>query len=151
MTKTVDDVRAAIELAISTEMAKLPSYPVSYLNTSFSPPNNTPWVEVVILFGDSGYATLLSPGPGFDRISGAVSINVYTPAGTGAGSNNVIAERLKRLFNRAKFAGITFDPVSGPSRASASNKESGGVSASTSLAAAYYQTQMTVTFDAFVD
>jgi hypothetical protein len=42
MTSTYNDIRAAIEERIATELAKSPVYPVSYQNIPFTPPNNTP-------------------------------------------------------------------------------------------------------------
>jgi hypothetical protein len=60
MSSTYNDVRAAIEGRIATELALAPAYPVSYQNVPFSPPNNTPWVQVFIRFGDNNYATLTS-------------------------------------------------------------------------------------------
>ena len=40
MSSTFNDVRAAIEGRIATEMALNPAYPVSYQNAPFTPPNN---------------------------------------------------------------------------------------------------------------
>jgi hypothetical protein len=42
MTATYNDIRAAIEVRIATQMAIAPVYPVSYQNVPFTPPNNTP-------------------------------------------------------------------------------------------------------------
>jgi hypothetical protein len=41
MTSTYNDIRAAIEGRIATEMALSPVYPVSYQNIPFTPPNNS--------------------------------------------------------------------------------------------------------------
>jgi hypothetical protein len=41
MTATYNDIRAAIEGRIATQMAIAPVYPVSYQNVPFTPPNNT--------------------------------------------------------------------------------------------------------------
>ena len=46
MTSTYNDIRAAIEGRIATEMALSPSYPVAYQNVPFTPPNNLPWLQV---------------------------------------------------------------------------------------------------------
>ena len=48
MSSTYNDVRAAIESRIATEMALAPSYPVAYPNVPFTPPNNLPYVEPVL-------------------------------------------------------------------------------------------------------
>jgi hypothetical protein len=140
MSSTYNDVRAAIEGRIATEMAINPAYPVSYQNVPFSPPNNTPWLQVFIRFGDNAYATLLpTGGVGFNRQNGTLVVNVFTPVGVGAGANFTIAERIKDLFDRRTVSGIIFDAASGPAQVTPASPEP------------YYQTQMTITFEAYVD
>lgn len=140
MSSSYNDVRAAIEGRIATQMALSPVYPVSYQNVPFTPPNNAPWVQVFIRFGDNNYATLLPTGSaGFNRQTGTLVINVYTPQGQGAASNFTIAERLKDLFDRVKLSGIIFDAASGPAQVTPAAPE------------AYYQTQVTITFEAYLD
>lgn len=151
MSSTINDVRKAIETAFSVELAKSPAYPVSFPNVPFTPPSDGIWLLLEIQFGDSAYATLLEPTPGFNRQTGAMVISIFTPVGVGSGPNYTIVERVKKLFDRAKFAGIIFDAMSGPSRQTAVVGETGRVNASDALSAAYFQTQMTVTFDAFLD
>jgi hypothetical protein len=135
MSSTYNDVRAAIEGRIATQMAASPAYPVSYQNVPFTPPNNTPWVQVFIRFGDNNYATLRS----FNRQTGTLVINVFTPVGVGTGANFTIAERLKDLFDRVKLSSIIFDAASGPAQVTPAAPE------------AYYQTQITITFEAYLD
>lgn len=140
MSSTYNDVRAAIEGRIATEMALAPSYPVSYQNVPYTPPNNTPWLQVFIRFGDNAYATLQPIGSGgFNRQNGTLVVNIYTPIGVGAGANFTIAERIKDLFDRAKFSTIIFDAASGPAQVIPSSPEP------------YYQTQLTATFEAYLD
>lgn len=139
MTSTYNDVRAAIESRIAAEMAKSPTYPVSYQNVSFTPPNNAPWLQAFIRFGDNAYATLLEPTPGFNRQNGVLTINVFTPIGAGTSANFAIAERIKDLFDRRTVSQIIFDAASGPAQVTPAAPE------------AYYQTQLTVTFQAYVD
>jgi hypothetical protein len=140
MSSTYNDVRAAIEGRIAAEMAVAPVYPVSYQNVPFTPPNNTPWVQVFIRFGDNNYATLLPTGSaGFNRQTGTLVVNVYTPIGAGAAANFTIAERLKDLFDRVKLSSIIFDAASGPAQVTPAAPE------------AYYQTQLTITFEAYLD
>jgi hypothetical protein len=140
MSSTYNDVRAAIEGRIATEMALNPAYPVSYQNVPFNPPNNTPWLQVFIRFGDNAYATLLPIGSsGFNRQNGTLVVNVFTPVGLGAGANFTIAERVKDLFDRRTVSGIIFDAASGPAQVTPASPEP------------YYQTQMTITFEAYVD
>jgi len=139
MSSTLNDVRAAIEARIATQMAVAPVYPVSYENVPFTPPNNSPWIQAAIRFGDNAYATLLGPSTGFNRQNGTLVINVFTPAGSGTGANLTIAERIKDLFDRAKFSGIIFDAASGPAQVTPASPEP------------FYQTQLTATFEAYLD
>ena len=139
MSSTYNDVRAAIEGRIATQMAISPAYPVSYQNVPFTPPNNAPWVQVFIRFGDNNYATLLPTGTGFNRQTGTLVVNTFTPVGNGAAANFTIAERIKDLFDRAKFSSIIFDAASGPAQITPAAPEP------------YYQTQLTATFEAYLD
>jgi len=140
MSSTYNNIRAAIEGRIATEMALNPVYPVSYQNVPFTQPNNTPWIQTFLRFGDNAYATLLpTGGVGFNRQNGTLVVNVFTPVGVGAAANFTIAERIKDLFDRAKFSSIIFDPASGPSQVTPASPEP------------YYQTQLTATFEAYVD
>ena len=139
MTSTYNDIRAAIEGRIATELAATPAYPVSYQNVPFTPPNNTPWLQVFLRLGDNTYATLREPTPGFNRQNGLVLVNVFTPIGNGVAANLTIAERVKDLFDRQTVSGIIFDAASGPAHVTPATPEP------------YYQTQLTITFEAYVD
>jgi len=139
MTATYNDVRAAIEGRIATQMAVNPAYPVAYGNVPFTPPNNTPWVQAQLRFGDNTYATLLpTGGVGFNRQNGVLTVNVFTPIGAGAAANYTIAERLKDLFDRQTVLGIIFDAASGPNVVVPASPEP------------YFQTQLTITFEAYL-
>jgi hypothetical protein len=139
MSSTYNDVRSAIEGRIATEMATSPSYPVSYQNVSYTPPNNSTWVSVEIRFGDNNYATLLGPTPGFNRQIGALILNVHSPVGVGPGANLTVAERLKDLFDRQTVSGIIFDPANGPGQVLPASPEG------------YFQTQTIITFEAYLE
>lgn len=139
MTSTYNDIRAAIEGRVATEMAIAPVYPVSYQNVPFTPPNNTPWLQVFIRFGDNAYATLLSPATGMNRQNGVLTVNVFTPVGAGAGANFTIAERVKDLFDRQTVSQIIFDAASGPAQVTPASPEP------------YFQTQLTITFEAYLN
>lgn len=139
MKSTLNEVRAAIEGRIATEMAIAPTYPVSYQNVPYSPPNNATWLQAFIRFSDSSYATLLPLGAGFNRHNGVLTVNIFTPLGVGSGANFTIGERIKNLFDRLNLEGIHFDAVSGPAQVTSPSP------------AAYYQTQLTVTFNAYLD
>jgi len=140
MSSTLNEVRAAIEGRIATQMAIAPAYPVSYQNVPFTPPNNTPWLQVFIRFGDNAYATLLPTGNvGFNRQNGTLVVNIYTPVGVGPAANLTIAERIKDLFDRVTASGVIFDAVSGPAQVTPASPEP------------YFQTQLTITFEAYLD
>ena len=140
MSSTLNDVRAAIEGRIATEMAIAPAYPVSYQNVPYNPPNNSPWLQVFIRFGDNAYATLMpTGGVGFNRQNGVLTVNIYTPIGAGTGANLTIAERIKDLFDRQTVSGIIFDAASGPAQILPASPEP------------YYQTQLTITFEAYLE
>lgn len=139
MASTFNDVRSAIEGRVATEMALSPSYQVSYQNVPFTAPNDAPWISTAIRFGDNAYATLMAPAAGKNRQVGTVVIDVYTQVGIGAGSNFTIAERLKDLFDRQTVSGIIFDGASGPAQVLPSSPQG------------HYQTQITITFEAYLE
>ena len=140
MSSTLNEVRAAIEGRIATQMAIAPAYPVNYQNVPFTPPNNTPWLQVFIRFGDNAYATLLPTGNvGFNRQNGTLVVNIYTPVGVGPAANLTIAERIKDLFDRVTVSGVIFDAASGPAQVTPASPEP------------YFQTQLTITFEAYLD
>ena len=140
MTSTYNDIRAAIEGRIATEMALSPSYPVAYENVPFTPPNNLPWVQVKLTFGDNNYGTLQAPSVGFNRQNGLVTIGIFTPVGVGAAANYTIAERIKDLFDRQTVSSSIFDPASGPNVITPSEPES-----------AFFQTELVITFTGYLD
>ena len=140
MTSTYNDIRAAIEGRIATEMALAPSYPVAYENVPFTPPNNLPWIQAKLTFGDNNYGTLQAPSVGFNRQNGLITIGIFTPVGVGAAANYTIAERMKDLFDRQTVSSIIFDAASGPNVIIPSEPE-----------AAYFQTQLSITFEAYLD
>lgn len=139
MSSTYNDVRAAIEGRIATEMAVAPAYPVSYQNAPYVPVNNSPWLQVFIRFGDNAYATLLGPAAGMNRQNGTLTVNIFTPIGVGAAANYTIAERVKDLFDRRTVSQIIFDAASGPAQVTPAEP------------AAYFQTQLNITFEAYLN
>jgi len=139
MASSYNDVRSAIEGRISTEMAESPSYPVSYQNVPYTPPNNSTWISVSVRFGNNSYATLLGPSTGLNRQVGTLVLNVYTPVGVGPGANLTVAERLKDLFDRQIVSGIIFAAAVGPGQVLPASPEG------------YFQTQTTVTFEAYLE
>lgn len=138
MSSTYNDVRAAIEGRVATEMASSPAIPVAYANVPFTPPDSDSWIQVQIQFNDNEYLTLRGPTTGFNRQTGVVVIDIFTAIGVGTGANYTIAERVKDLFDRVTVSNITFDAASGPTVIRPAAPE------------AYFQTQLSVTFDAYL-
>jgi hypothetical protein len=139
MTSSYNDIRAAIEARVATEMAESPSYQVSFENVPFTPPNNSSWVKVQVRFGANNYATLIGPSSGSNRQTGVVVISVFSPIGVGTGANFTIAERLKDLFDRKTVSQIIFDAAEGPTFPAQASPE------------AFFQTELAITFNAFVN
>ena len=139
MTSSYNDIRAAIEARVATEMAESPSYQVSFENVPFTPPNNSSWVKVQVRFGANNYATLIGPSSGSNRQTGVVVISVFSPIGVGTGANFTIAERLKDLFDRKTVSQIVFDAAEGPTFPAQASPE------------AFFQTELAITFNAFVN
>jgi len=139
MSSTYNDVRQAIEARIAIEMAASPSYQVSYENVPFTPPNNSTWIKVQIRFGENAYATLLGPTTGSNRQAGIIVIDIFSPIGVGTGDNFTLAERLKDLFDRKIVSQIIFDAANGPAIVPTAAPES------------YFQTELTITFNAFLE
>ena len=137
MSSTYNDIRAAIEARIATEMASSPAYQVSYENVPFTPPNNSTWIKVQIRFGENAYATLLGPTTGSNRQAGIVVIGIFSPIGVGTGDNYTLAERLKDLFDRKIVSQIIFDAADGPAIVDAAPES-------------FFQTELAITFNAFV-
>jgi len=141
MTSTYNDIRAAIEGRIAAEKALSPSYPVAYQNVPFTPPNNLPWLQVFLAFGANNYLTLIGPSDGHNQQNGVLTVNTFTPVGVGSGANYTVAERIKDLFDRQTIASqITFDPASGPNIITPSSPD-----------AAFFQTQIVISFEAYVN
>jgi hypothetical protein len=130
----------SIEGRIATQMA-IARHIRSVIKTYHSRHLTTlPWLQAFIRLGDNAYATLLpTGGVGFNRQNGVLTVNVFTPIGVGAAANFTIAERVKDLFDRVRISGIIFDAASGPAQVTPAAPEP------------YYQTQLTVTFEAYVD
>ena len=123
---------------MATEMANAPVIQVAYANVPFTPPDADSWIQVQMQFNENEYFTLQAPTTGFNRQTGVVVIDIFTAIGVGTGANYTIAERVKDLFDRVTVSNITFDAASGPTVIQPGAPE------------AYFQTQLSVTFDAYL-
>ena len=135
---TINDVRAAIEARLSTEMANAPAYTVAFQNVPFTPPNNTSWIQSSITFGIHESATLQSPTSGYNKHNGELIVNVFTPQGAGSGANYTIAERIKDLFHRQTVSQIIFGDTVGPSQVSPASPQP------------FFQTELSFIFEAWL-
>lgn len=138
MTSTYNDIRAVIEKRIAAEMTNYPIYQVAYANTSFTPPNDEPWLDVQINFGDNNYFTLQAPATGTNRQSGVLVVDIFSRVGVGTATSYTIAERIKDLFDRQTVDSIIFDAATGP------NQITSGLSES------FFQVQVSISFDAYL-
>lgn len=134
---SLNTIRAAIEGRIATEFAASPVIPVAYQNVPFTPPNNSSFIQAFVGFGDQAYLTLLAPATGMNRVNGALTVNIFTPRGVGPGANLTIAQRVINLFSRLILQNINFDAANGPNAIATAAPEG------------FYQTQVTITFEAF--
>ena len=130
----LNTVRSTIESRLATELASSPSIPVVFNNVSYSPTPNSSWVQCLVNFGASEYLSLGGTSNSYNRITGVIVTNIFTPKGTGAGANFTIAKRIRDLYNRIIVSGVYFDAPIGPEVVSASPE-------------GYFQTQVRVTFE----
>jgi hypothetical protein len=129
---SLDAIRSTIEQRIATELRQAPPYPIKWANAPFDPPNNAPWVDVSILYGDDAYATIA----GFNRQNGTLVVGIYSPVGAGAATALALADRIKALFDRVTVDGIIFNAANGPATVTPSPE-------------AYNQMQLVITFEAY--
>jgi len=139
---SLNTVRSHIESRIATEFANFPAIQVAYQNVPFTPPNNASWIQSSIIWGDSGYMTILTTsargtGAGFDRRNGTLVFNIFAPRGAGPGAGLTIAQRCIDLFSRLQLENIKFDPANGPRTIEPSVPEG------------FSQTQVAITFEAY--
>jgi hypothetical protein len=130
----LNTVRSTIESRLATELASSPPIPVVFNNVSYSPTPDTSWVQCLLNFGAGEYLSLGGTSNSYNRITGVIVTNIFTPKGTGAGANFTIAKRIRDLYNRIIVSGVYFDAPIGPEVVSASPE-------------GYFQTQVRVTFE----
>ena len=135
---TINDIRAAIETRLATEMASSPSYSVAFQNVPFIPPNNSSWIQSSITFGIHEAITLQAPTTGYNKHNGELLINVFTPQGLGTGANYTIAERIKDLYHRQTVNKIIFGDTVGPSQVSPASPQP------------FFQTELSFIFEAWL-
>jgi hypothetical protein len=130
----LNTVRATIESRLATELASSPTIPVVFNNVSYAPTPNSSWVQCLLSFGANEYLSQGLTADSQNRIVGIIVVNIFTPAGVGAGANYTIGKRIRDLYNRVIVSGVYFDAPIGPEVVSASPE-------------GYFQTQVRVTFE----
>lgn len=80
-----------------------------------------PWVRLNILNGEARQASIGDPGNNLHRYAGSVMLQVFSPAGDGAGAIVEIMDRAVDAFNNVRLdnikfwvANATLLPVEGP-------------------------------------
>ena len=134
MAADLNTVRSTIESRLATELGLTPPIPVVFNNVSYSPTPNSSWVQCLLNFGTGEYLSLGGTSNSYNRITGVIVNNIFTPKGTGAGASFTIAKRIRDLYNRIIVSGVYFDAPIGPEVVSASPE-------------GYFQTQVRVTFE----
>jgi hypothetical protein len=134
MAANLNTIRATIESRLATELASSPVIPVVFNNVSYAPTPNSSWVQCLLSFGANEYLSQGLTSDSQNRIVGIIVVNIFTPAGVGAGANYTIGKRIRDLYNRVIVSGVYFDAPIGPEVVSASPE-------------GYFQTQVRVTFE----
>lgn len=129
-------VRGTIEKRLLNELSgSTPPVPIVFHNTNYTPPTNSSWCQCQVEFSTNDYLTQGGTTDSSNRITGAVTFNIYSPKGIGSADNLAICKKIRDLYNRVVVSGVYFDPVSGPE-------------VMTNLTVdAYFQTQINVTFE----
>ena len=133
----LNTVRSAIEGRLGTELASSPAIPVAYHNVPYTPTPGDSWCQCLVSFGNNDYMSMGGTSGSDNRVSGAVTINIFTAKGVGPGANFTIGERIRNLYNRITVSGVHFDPPTGPEVLSTAAPEG------------YFQTQVRMTFETF--
>jgi len=132
-------VRQTIEGRLNDELNEAPIIPVVFANQSFDPDANNSFVQCILAFGEDEFLSLGGTTDSSNRLTGAVTINIFTEQNIGAGSNYVIGKRIRDLYNRQVVSGVAFDPVIGPTLINNPVPEG------------FFQTQIRMTFEAYED
>tara|TARA_R100001082_G_scaffold111077_1_gene93224 strand:- start:5528 stop:5953 length:426 start_codon:yes stop_codon:yes gene_type:complete len=133
----LNTVRSTIEDRIKAELATTPPVAVVFQNVPYTPTPNSSWCQCVLTFNSTSYLTQGAATASSNRIDGLVTLNVFTPKGSGGGANFTIGKRLRDLFNRIEVSGVRFDAPTGPQIIANAVPEG------------YYQTSLSITFEVF--
>tara|TARA_R100000231_G_scaffold179_5_gene311 strand:+ start:419 stop:841 length:423 start_codon:yes stop_codon:yes gene_type:complete len=110
----LNTVRGTIEKRLVDEFRNGPVIPLVFNNVPFDDSINDEYIQCVTNFGTNEYLTQQTTGSATNLIVGLITLDIFTNQGIGAGSNFVIANRIRNLFNRITVKGVRFDPPIGP-------------------------------------
>lgn len=83
----------------------LPRTPINWPNEpGFTPPERAPWVRFSLTLGEG---RRISVGPRLDRWTGVVTIQVFTPLGSGDGVSDALCDAAAAIF----APGVTLSAV----------------------------------------
>lgn len=87
----------------------LSSIPVLFRNEKAKPPENSPWVECDVVWGNGEYLALDSTA-----IGGSLVVQVYTPKGQGTYSSSLVSDNVRQSILSMSFSPFRFEVPSGP-------------------------------------
>lgn len=100
---TLADLRTIVESGLN---AAWTATPIEWQGVSFIHPASMRWIRCTILPGRAEAETIGISG--YNRLFGAVKINVFSPLGDGMASAWELADSVRAVFNRKVMTSVTF-------------------------------------------
>lgn len=97
----LEEARKAIEAEISDGWS---ATPIAWPNRPFSTVSVTAYIRPIIIWGRAVRLTIGSGG--INRVTGLLSVDIFTQRGTGRGTALGYVDDVRDLFNRVTIAGI---------------------------------------------
>tara|TARA_Y100001972_G_scaffold109296_1_gene140061 strand:+ start:290 stop:712 length:423 start_codon:yes stop_codon:yes gene_type:complete len=110
----LNTVRSIIETRLSNEFNFGQVIPIVFSNVDFDESINDEFIQCVINFGTNQYLTQNTTENTTNLIVGLITLDIFTKQGFGSGSNFIIGDRIRNLFNRIVVTGVRFDAPIGP-------------------------------------
>ena len=82
--------------------------PIAFDNVDFDPPNNSAWIRLNVLNGDSAFTTM-NDG---ERHTGVIVIQIFYPKNEGTATMRGYADTIAALFSGVKFDDVDCDIAS---------------------------------------
>lgn len=113
MSQARNQIRAALETYFVGVWAA--RTPLQLPNVRLSPPQNEPWARLTLLFSSSFQQTLSVPGSAAagSRHEGVISLQLFFPAGRGAGDALALGDAAAVLLLKKRIAMPAAGPYSG--------------------------------------